>query len=597
MGQVVFPARSNRSKAVVIGMDARHEPGYTLGMRSQASSIRFSGGTVFTVNDEQPLAEALVVSDGEISYVGDFAGSERAITGDTLEVNLGGGMLLPGFIDAHDHLAMGAVTKVGVDLSGLVGTDTVIAAVRDWVAQQPDDATLRGHGWMNSTFESGSPRREWLDGVTGDRPMAILSADAHDLWFNTAAMRACNITTSTPDPVPGVQYYVRDADGTPTGHAVESATVLSMATQLGFFSEAGLREAMKLTIDRAPSWGITANFDAGILVGESQDAARPIIELLIARDQQGELPIRMQCCVWTRNPSDNPQQVANTLTSWHDELKSEHLSVGVTKLWADGTMMSHGSLLLEPFTDEPTTKGTMSFTPEHIEAQIEATQRAGFDIHVHTDGDGTVRVILDAIERVQQRIGRGESRHVICHNTLVHESDVARFHELGVVANVTPLWGTDYNGMYIDAYNQLLGPERVQAESFVYGDLVRSGAVVTYGADIPGVLIDEIAPLLHLEAAVTRQRPGYPNDRVFLEHQRVSVEQAIRCYTLNAAYQLRLEHLVGSLEVGKRADLVWLDRNLLECDPHDIHKAQVLMTMMDGRVTYRGNDSTQPVSK
>lgn len=199
---------------------------------------------------------------------------------------------------------------------------------------------------------------------------------------------------------------------------------------------------------------------------------------------------------------------------------------------------------------------------------------------------GSVRVVLDAIERVHERIGRGDSGHCICRNTLVHLDNIPRFTAMGVVANVTPLWGTDYNGAYIDIYVELLGHDRVQAESFPYGDLLRSGAVVTYGADIPGVLVNEIAPLIQLAAAVTRQRPGFPDDRVFVERQRVRVEQAIRALTWNAAYQLRLENEIGSLEVGKRADLVVLERDIRSIDPFEIHATRVVMTMMDGRITH-----------
>jgi predicted amidohydrolase YtcJ len=255
-------------------------------------------------------------------------------------------------------------------------------------------------------------------------------------------------------------------------------------------------------------------------------------------------------------------------------------------MWADGTMMSYGALLLELFHGHPHEYGTMSFSPEHIEAQIEATQRAGFDMHIHNDGDGSVRVILDAIERVQERLGRGPERHTVCHNPLVHPTDVGRFAELGVIANVTPLWGTDYSGTYIDIYTDLLGSDRVERESYPNGDLVRSGAVVTFGADIPGVLTEEIAPLMHVEAAVTRQRPGHAEDRTFVERQQMTLDQALHAMTINGAYQLRIDDQVGSLEVGKRADLVVLARNLFDLDPHDIHTTAVRMTMMDGRVTF-----------
>ena len=551
-----------------------------------STSFYFFGGTVHTVNDAQPTAGALVVHDGEIVYVGDETGAQAHLRADTRAVDLAGGMLLPGFIDAHDHLVMGAATKVGVDLSGILGTANVMAAITAWVDSQAPDAQLRGHGWMPASFDSGSPRREWLDDITGGRTMALLSADAHDIWFNTAAMVACGLDNTTPDPVPGAQYCVRDENGWPTGHGVEGATGLHVAATLGFFSPAGIAEAMKLSFDPAPSWGLTTYFEAGILLGDNQDNSEPTYRALIESDNAGALPLRIVGSVWTRNADDDPQHVADTLTAWARELRSDHVSVTVNKMWSDGTMMSYGSLLLEPFCSGDAGLGRMSFTAEHIEAQIEATQRAGFDMHIHTDGDGSVRVVLDAIERVQSRLGRGDSRHTICHNTLVHPDDIPRFAQLGVIANVTPMWGTDYHGAYIDVYNELLGPDRVERESFPYGDLLRSGAVVTYGADIPGVLIDEIAPLKQIEAAVTRQRPGFVNDRVFVDRQRVTVGQALRAATLNGAYQLRLEDKVGSLEIGKRADLVVLDRNLFEIDPHEIHSTPVRMTLMDGRITF-----------
>lgn len=559
--------------------------------KTMTHNFHFSGGLIHTVNDAQPSAEALVVREGVIVYVGDNAGAEDYITEDTQHIDLHGGMLLPGFIDAHDHLIMGAATKVGVDLSGITGTENVLKAIESWVHAQPDGAALRGHGWMPASFEEGSPRRQWLDQITGDRPMALLSADAHDIWFNTAAMNLCELTDESPDPVPGAQYYVRDEDGWPTGHGVEGATCLYIGSRLGYFSPEGITEAMKLTVDPAPSWGITATYDAGILIGETQDESAPIVRMLVERDLAGNLPLRMVGSVWTRNSNDDPDHVAQTLAQWNKEFVSEHVSISVNKMWADGTMMSYGSLLLEPYCSGNHGLGTMSFSPEHIEAQIEATQRAGFDMHIHNDGDGSVRVILDAIEAVQKRIGRGDSRHTVCHNTLVHPDDISRFAELGVIANVTPLWGTNYNGVYIDVYRELLGEDRVEQESMPYGDLVRSGAVVTYGADIPGVLISEIKPLMHIEAAVTRQRPGFPEDRIFVERQRIDLADALKCMTLNAAFQLRLEDQIGSLEVGKKADLVALEKNLFAIDPHDIHSTKITLTMMDGKITFDANES------
>ena len=161
-----------------------------------------------------------------------------------------------------------------------------------------------------------------------------------------------------------------------------------------------------------------------------------------------------------------------------------------------------------------------------------------------------------------------------------------RFAELGVIANCTPLWGTDYDGSFYDTYLAKLGAERMEERLYPYGDLVRSGALVTYGSDIPGVRISEIAPLTQIEAAVTRKRPGFPDDRALVPRQRVDLHDALRGYTINGAYQLRLDDIAGSLEAGKHADLTMLAKNLFGVAPEEIHSVPVKLTMMDGRITH-----------
>ena len=248
--------------------------------------------------------------------------------------------------------------------------------------------------------------------------------------------------------------------------------------------------------------------------------------------------------------------------------------------------MAGTALMLEPFANQSDFKGSITLSPSHIKAQIEATQRAGFDMHIHADGDGSVRTVIDAIEDVQRRLGPQGRRHTICHLSLTHPDDVKRFKPLGIIANGTPLWATNYDGVYVEQYRSLFGAQRVEDRLYPYGDLVRSGATVTFGADIPGVDIDEIPALFQLEATVTRKRPGFRNDPTLVPRQRISVEEAIRAYTINGAYQLRLEDQIGSIEVGKKADLIVLGANLFEVDPHDIHRVPVLLTLMDGKARH-----------
>ena len=545
----------------------------------------FRGGAIRTMDAANPIAEAVVVVDDRITYVGTESGASGVLP-ETFEViDLAGGMLLPGFVDAHDHFATFAISKMGVNLSGVVGREAILAVIRTYVESRPADGLLRGYAWMPDSFAEGAPRREWLDTVTGDRPMILFSADAHDLWFNTAAMDAAGITAQTPDPTPGTQYLKRDADGTPNGWAVEGGQLL-VTVPLGVYGRDGVRASQELTISKAPGWGITTYLEAGAIVGTRSSDSESVYQDLIDRDNAGDLPLRIVGTVWTRNASDDPQQIADELTDWHTRLRSTHVQVSICKMWSDGVLMSGGALLLQPFCNNPGSHGHMTLAPEQIEAAVEAVQRAGFDMHIHVDGDGSVRTVLDAIEAAHGRIGRGDSRHTIAHNTMVAPTDVPRYKAMGVLANCTPLWGTNYNGQYIDIYSDLIGPERMEEELFPYGDLVRSGATVTYGADIPGVDIPEIAPLIQIESLLTRKRPGFPDDVPLVERQCIGLQEALIGYTINGAYQLRMEDRIGSIEVGKQADLVVLARDLFDVAPEEIHSVPVVLTMMDGRVTY-----------
>ena len=556
-----------------------------------STSYLLANGPIWTGDPAQPWAQAVVVRGRDLVHVGTRAAADDFIDRATEFIDLDGRMCLPGFIDSHNHLASMAVSKLGVNLAGIVGRDAVLAKVREWMAAQPLDAPLRGHAWMPDSFEERSPRREWLDEITGDRPMYLFSADAHDSWFNTAAMRDAGIDAGTPDPDPGAQYYVRDPDGTPTGHAVEGAATIPIIVAQNLFSQANIRASQQLTLHPAPSWGMTAYFEAGTIVGETSEDSRWVFEDLIAQDEAGTLPVRVAGSYWTRTPTDDPRVIAEGLTRWNRELRSDHVHIGTCKLWADGTFMSGGALLLTPCCGHaPDDLGTMTFTPETVAAQIEAVQAAGFDMHIHIDGDGSARVVLDAYEKVLGRLGSrsgpNQPRHVLAHNSMVDPTDIGRYAQMGIIANCTPLWGTNYNGQYLDIYINLLGADRVEERLFPYGDLVRSGATVTYGSDIPGVDIPEIPPLIQIEALVTRQRPGFPDDPPLVARQRIGLHDALRGYTANGAYQLRLEHRTGSLTTGKAADLTVLGADLFRVDPHDIHAVPVVLTMMDGRITH-----------
>jgi predicted amidohydrolase YtcJ len=551
------------------------------------SSYLVTNGPIWTGDPAQPWAQAIVVHGRDLVHVGTRDGAHAFIDSKTEVIDLQGRMCLPGFIDAHNHLASSALTKLGVNVAGVAGREAVVDAIRRWVADQPADAPLRGYGWIPDSFSEGSPRREWLDEITGSRPMYLFSADAHDLWFNTAAMRAAGIGPNTADPDPGAQYWIRDSDGVPTGHAVEVAASMPILLGQDVFSVANVRSSQQLTLSPAPSWGMTTYFEAGVVIGPTSDASRWVYDDLIAQDEQGVLPVRIGGSYWTRTPEDDPSAIVDTLRRWHRELRSEHVQIRTCKMWADGTLMSGGALMLSACCGHDSGDlGSMTFPADHITEQIRAVDAAGFDMHIHVDADGSARVVLDAYAAVLRGNNTNGHRHTLAHNTVVDPADIDRYAELGVIANCTPLWGTNYNGQYVDTYTKLLGPKRVDERVMPYGDLVRSGAIVTYGSDIPGVDIHEIPPLVQIEALVTRRRPGFPEDTPLVPRQRIGLHDALRGYTANGAYQMRLENRTGTLKAGMAADLTILDEDLFRVCPSEIHDVPISFTMMDGRITH-----------
>jgi len=383
----------------------------------------YKGGLIYTGDPANPIIEAVAVRGNQIVFVGKADDLSAWSGANTKTIHLDGGMLMPGFVDAHAHPEFG-VSKVGLNIVGVDSKEAILERIKNYVALNPGSKVLRGYGWNPSALE---PKREWLDAITGDRPMYLLSFDAHDIWFNTAAMKMAGVGSNTPDPTPGSQYFMRNSDGTPTGHGVEGGAVMRIAIPLGIFSPENIHASQVLTLDPAPSWGVTSLFNAGVIVGETSQDSRWVYEGLIKRDLSENLPVRIKGSVWTRNGSNDPKMIARNLADWNKTLRSSHLEINACKMWSDGTLLSHGALLLEPFSGSSHDRGRMTFSKEEIIAQTIEVQKAGFDMHIHTDADGSVRTVLDALEQVQKEIGLGNSRHTIAHNSLVSPEDIYRY--------------------------------------------------------------------------------------------------------------------------------------------------------------------------
>jgi predicted amidohydrolase YtcJ len=541
----------------------------------QKADLVLRGGTVWTMNPQQPEAEAVAVRDGSIVFVGSVAGVEDWIGEATEVVELGDGMLLPGFQDAHVHVLDGGMGLADCDLSAAADADEVLVTVADCAAADADSPWLRGGGFQLTSFPLGNPLAATLDEVVADRPVYLTSSDGHSAWINSKALELAGITAETPDPPAGrIERDARTRE--PTGTLRETAMGL-VGQLLPARTQQERRDGLRRGLTVARSFGITAFQEAG--------ADADNLEAFAALAAAGELTAHVSISL-QGDPKGGLAQVPE-LVALRDRYHGQGLRVDSVKLYIDGVIEAQTAALLEPYVGMGDFAGYTEFETEDLRQLVVALDREGFQIHVHAIGDRAIREILDAIELARQRNGARDARHHLAHVQLWDPADIPRMRELEVVANFQPLWAWA-DPFITDLSEPFLGPERSRWLYPIHS-LVESGARVAFGSDWD---VSTMNPLPAIEVGMTRQDPDDQTSAPWLPQERVDLRTMLAGYTTGAAWVNFLERETGTLEVGKRADLVVLERDLAALEPHEISDVQVVMTVFDGRVVYRGSLDT-----
>lgn len=547
----------------------------------KTASAVFRNGRIYTVSPAQPWAQAVAVTGNTISYVGDEAGAMALSGPQTRVVDLEGGLLLPGFVEGHIHPFLGSFLTSGVDLQVPTGADA-LAAIAAYAKDHPE-GPIRGFGWRVDMFGPNGPTREELDRVLPDRPGFFFAIDGHSMWANSNALERAGISRDTPDPVPGFSYYVRDEDGEPTGYVLEVDAVLSLVNAIEPISPQSMQTLLEGWLPKASAAGITTVFDAGVPpIGEDQGG---LISLYTDLEQRGALPFRVVASYMVKSPPVG--DAVAKLTDLRNRISTDLVNVGVVKIIGDGTQGGYTAWLIEPYADKSDSVGGSPFTEEQWHELVREVDAAGFDVHVHACGEQTVRTALDSIEAAIATNPPRDRRHTIAHLVYVEDPDSARFAKVGAIGQFSANW------MSAD-------PDTLQNMAARYGaprkdlmyrpqDILRSGGRISLGTDWPAAgYFSTYKPLESIQIGVTRQLVGKPDAPVLAPaDQRLTVAEAVYANTMGVAYQLHMDDKIGSVEVGKRADLIVLDTNIFEVDPHDIHRATVTMTMMNGEVRHR----------
>jgi len=536
----------------------------------------FLNARVYTVNSEQPWAEAVAIKGDLIVYVGDNDGAKDQIGVSTKQIDLDGRLLLPGFIDTHLHPLTGGEFARALSLQTNGTIEGWMLAIDEFAKANPDDKVIFGYGFLATTFGPDGPTRQLIDAIVPDRPVLIVDEGFHGAWANTAALAVLNITQDTADPVPGYSYYKRDENGDATGYLLEETAFTAMDA-LDVINDEAIIEGTGIVIQIMNSYGVTAAFDAG----NSYDSERAA-GILNRIQQNGDLKLRLVGSV-RASPDLTPQENVAAAVHWRDTVVGEGFHYTTLKIPDDGTVEGRTAAMFEDYQGEPGNSGSTVFTEQQLTEMISGAAVRNIDVHVHALGERAIHETLNAIEATRAAVHETDSRFAICHLQVIADEDVPRFGELGVIAQSTPLWSS------YDFYGKQFVSEDQFNRYWRFKSLEDTGARLTFGSDFPasGAGTLGLSPIVQIEMGHTRQEPGSPDEYIQpRESERLSVESLVRGFTLDAAYQLRMESDIGSIEVGKKADLVVLDQNIFEVDAYSIHKTNIVTTLQGGVVVY-----------
>jgi predicted amidohydrolase YtcJ len=528
---------------------------------STVVSIAITNAKIWTGNDSMPWAEALAVRNDSIIYVGNEAGLQPLLDKKTQFIDAQGNMVTPGFIDSHVHLLLGGYNLTSVQLRDAKTKIDFVKRIADYAATLPNNAWMTDGDWDESVWGSALPEASWVDSITKNHPICLNRADGHACFANTAAMQAAGITAATKDIVGGV--IVRDANGNPTGVFKDNAMQL-VEKFIAPKTEEQKDKALQAAMDFVASKGVTSVHH----MGTWDDLA-----VFRRAYQNNHLKTRLYANVpletWAKLRDEIAQNGRGD--SW--------LRIGGLKGFVDGSLGSRTAAMLKPYNDNPKNKGFFVTSLDTIYQQVGAADRSDLSVMIHAIGDRSIFELLYIYEAVGIENGDKDRRFRIEHAQHIDPADIPRFAGTSVIASMQPYHAID-DGRWAEKY---IGADRAKT-AYAFNDLLNSGATVAFGSDW---FVAPPTPLEGIYAAMTRRTLDDKNPKGWVPAQKISLEQALKCYTKSGAYASFEEKIKGTLEVGKLADFVILGADLTKMAPEQIRNVPILMTVVGGRIVYQ----------
>ncbi|HKW15179.1 MAG TPA: amidohydrolase [Candidatus Krumholzibacteria bacterium] len=530
---------------------------------AQSADLVLTHARVITLSTHVVTASAVAVTGERIVYVGDDTGAAAWVGKNTRVIDATGCTVTPGLVDAHGHLNnLGKILR-DVNLIGTTSVADVVKRVRDYQAHVKPGEWIHGRGWDQNDWPV-TKFPTWRDlAATEANPVYLDRVDGHAVWVNHRALELCGVTRATPDPRGG--RIERDQNGEPIGVFVDEATKL-VESRVPAPSPAALDDRLAAAIAECNRFGLTGVHDAG--------TTRDVFASLERLGQQGKLTLNIYSMIDSQDDAFAREILAR---GPFQEFKGR-LTVHSFKLRADGALGSRGALLLEPYNDDPKNTGLNVQLPESLLAWTRSALSRGFQVGTHAIGDRANRIVLDTYEQAMRETGKKDMRLRVEHAQILSPQDIPRFAALGVVASMQPTHATSD----MPWAEKRVGAARLHG-AYAWRSLLDSGAVLAFGSDFP---VESENPLLGLYAAVTRQdAKGNPPGGWFRD-QKLTLDEALRAFTIGAAYARFDEKDAGKIEVGMRADLTVFDRDITSAAPRDLLVTQAKYTITRGRVVY-----------
>lgn len=546
---------------------------------AEGVTLLLRNGAIYTMDPTRPWAEAIAIRDGRVAAVGGEAEVRAALPSDAEVIDLQGRMVMPGIIDVHNHfLWAGRAELFETNFPPTLTLQQILEQVRQAAAKQPAYGWVVGGIWGSGLLaELTLAARRLLDEAAGGRPVMLRDDSHHNRWVSTAALRLAGIDATTANPVNG--EIVRDpTTGEPTGLLLEAASALAeIAVGKALASSPQLDfEAGAHAIRRLNACGITG----------SQEAltTRPVMAAAKALDDAGQLTAWVVGSLPVVEAALAPGEWGEALFALRDSYRTRHFRPDAGKVFLDGVPTSRTSAMLEPYLPDAAHgccfRGSTTLTVPQLARALADCEARGIAVKIHCAGDGAVRSALDAVEIVRSFNGPGLT-HQIAHASFIDPADVPRFAALDVVADLSPmLW---FPGVIVEAIRATVPQERVD-RFWPNRDLHESGALIAGGSDWP--VVHDPSPWVGIQGMVTRRDPSGQFPGALWPEQALDLATVLQVYTLNPARAMGIADLTGSLEVGKSADLIVLDRHLFQIPPEELASTRVLATYFEGRVVY-----------